>query len=542
MIYLQDNLEILAPKPIDEKYGPYSSDTDAINAIHISYRYKGLTVGVINNSGSVIEYWWQNGILDTDLVQKVTGGGAVDLSNYYTMSQVNALLSVKANTVHTHVAADITDLSSAVLSITDSRFDSIDSLINTIQNYTISPTNGLELTTINNKPSSGNIGFGIANNGVTFARFQQISANRLLGNPTGSTANVSEIQLGSGLYFDGSILNTNIFSGNNGLLQNGDQLELGGTLIKHTSINPAGWSFELGTLSIGNNSIAINGSPSLSAALQVFQTTSIPRGIIIYGSSATRPAILRLQSFETNEAFIESAGVLRINAQDATNYVFQLRDNRATLGRIAGPTNNSLTSHSHVLRISNRLDQANNTLELFTGATNDNVKLTFTPNGTGSSIIDFKTTGLQFAVNGINRIFFNDNGIGVGAAASSNFQLSLNSASEVNILFNPNTNTVINTKNNTVFKNFVTGENLFTLLPFGGIEYHFSICGVFTFSGSTYTLTNPYNTTNVVVLLTGQNNRTVTPVVSSITETNIVIGGGMSGELCQFLILRIQPI
>lgn len=44
----------------------------------------------------------------------------------------------------------------------------------------------------------------IGTNKVTYAKFQQVAASRLLGNPTGALANVSEISLGSGLAFSGS--------------------------------------------------------------------------------------------------------------------------------------------------------------------------------------------------------------------------------------------------------------------------------------------------------------------------------------------------
>lgn len=47
----------------------------------------------------------------------------------------------------------------------------------------------------------------INNNAVTYAKIQQVSAGSLLGNPTGSTANVSEITLGTNLSFSGSVLN-----------------------------------------------------------------------------------------------------------------------------------------------------------------------------------------------------------------------------------------------------------------------------------------------------------------------------------------------
>jgi hypothetical protein len=49
----------------------------------------------------------------------------------------------------------------------------------------------------------------IGTNKVTYAKFQQVTASRLLGNPTGSLANASEISLGSGLVFSGSQLEVN---------------------------------------------------------------------------------------------------------------------------------------------------------------------------------------------------------------------------------------------------------------------------------------------------------------------------------------------
>jgi hypothetical protein len=46
----------------------------------------------------------------------------------------------------------------------------------------------------------------IATNAVTYAKFQQVSANRLLGNPTGALANVSEIALAANLVFSAGVL------------------------------------------------------------------------------------------------------------------------------------------------------------------------------------------------------------------------------------------------------------------------------------------------------------------------------------------------
>lgn len=49
----------------------------------------------------------------------------------------------------------------------------------------------------------------LLDNDVTLSEVQQISASRLLGNATGSTANVSQISLGAGLEFSGSTLRVN---------------------------------------------------------------------------------------------------------------------------------------------------------------------------------------------------------------------------------------------------------------------------------------------------------------------------------------------
>lgn len=70
---------------VDAKYGPYSSTTEALMALAPDARAIGLTVGIKTSIG-ITEYWFKNGISDSNLVVK---GEAPNLSNYYTKKQVD---------------------------------------------------------------------------------------------------------------------------------------------------------------------------------------------------------------------------------------------------------------------------------------------------------------------------------------------------------------------------------------------------------------------------------------------------------------------
>lgn len=56
---------------IDAKYGPYDTTEDALADIPISLRKEGLTVGILRNK-DIIEYWFDGGIENINLVQKTT--------------------------------------------------------------------------------------------------------------------------------------------------------------------------------------------------------------------------------------------------------------------------------------------------------------------------------------------------------------------------------------------------------------------------------------------------------------------------------------
>lgn len=94
---------------IDAKYGPYSSTTEALMALAQEVRAIGLTVGIKTSTG-IVEYWFKNGISDSNLVVK---GEAPDLSNYYTKKEVDDKFTSTNNKV-TKNANDIQEIKETI--------------------------------------------------------------------------------------------------------------------------------------------------------------------------------------------------------------------------------------------------------------------------------------------------------------------------------------------------------------------------------------------------------------------------------------------
>ena len=57
---------------IDSTYGPYNSVSEANAAVLQALRVIGRTV-IIDVAGTAVEYWWESGVEDSDLVEKVLG-------------------------------------------------------------------------------------------------------------------------------------------------------------------------------------------------------------------------------------------------------------------------------------------------------------------------------------------------------------------------------------------------------------------------------------------------------------------------------------
>jgi hypothetical protein len=81
-INLSDNILAKTTAPGDAKYGPYTGVnlsaalSAATTYLLASYRYEGLTIGIIVNTDPIVEYWFYGGIADGDLVLKSSGGGS----------------------------------------------------------------------------------------------------------------------------------------------------------------------------------------------------------------------------------------------------------------------------------------------------------------------------------------------------------------------------------------------------------------------------------------------------------------------------------
>ena len=88
MIRLSDNLEINKPAPVDDRLGVFVSTASALSSIAEDRRYVGLTVIVDDGSGAE-EYWFKDGVTDSDLEAKSTGGGGAAWFDYGNLKQSN---------------------------------------------------------------------------------------------------------------------------------------------------------------------------------------------------------------------------------------------------------------------------------------------------------------------------------------------------------------------------------------------------------------------------------------------------------------------
>jgi hypothetical protein len=113
---------------LDSKYGPYESVHAAYTALTspTDYVVVGLTVGIQTNDG-IVEYWFQNGTNESDLVLKVpTVDVPVQSVNSKTGNVVLDNTDVgAAATVHTHTVSDITNFPSLATVATSGNYSDL---------------------------------------------------------------------------------------------------------------------------------------------------------------------------------------------------------------------------------------------------------------------------------------------------------------------------------------------------------------------------------------------------------------------------------
>jgi hypothetical protein len=79
--YTQNNFYITDDEALDARQGPFASVSEALD--FIEHRFQGLTVYIDNGVGSVAEYWFRDGIDDSDLILKAGAGGGDMYTSVY---------------------------------------------------------------------------------------------------------------------------------------------------------------------------------------------------------------------------------------------------------------------------------------------------------------------------------------------------------------------------------------------------------------------------------------------------------------------------
>jgi hypothetical protein len=123
---INDSLYSTSPKPLDGKYALFSGGTTtaylsvaaANAAIAPSYRSVGLVV-LVQESGQNRQYWYKNGVLDSDLVPRdyqITGGtniNVVQVGNTITISASEVTVGDSSTTESFQVTGDFNKTFSA---------------------------------------------------------------------------------------------------------------------------------------------------------------------------------------------------------------------------------------------------------------------------------------------------------------------------------------------------------------------------------------------------------------------------------------------
>ena len=108
---LANKVEIVNPYAnIDAMYGPYSNLPEALSAIPIELRIIGRTVGIITDT-HIDEYWWKNGVKDSDLVLKAA---KIDSNYVHDQAQPSSIWTIN-HPLNKKVSVTITDTAGTVV-------------------------------------------------------------------------------------------------------------------------------------------------------------------------------------------------------------------------------------------------------------------------------------------------------------------------------------------------------------------------------------------------------------------------------------------
>ena len=189
-----DNIQVNAPKDIDNKRGvwsgstwrPYNNITEAVNSIPIEIRYRSLTVPIFK-AGVPTDYYWKDGVSDGQLVEKLTSNDEYVLPKA-TLSTLGGVIVGDGLYI---------DEETGVISTSGSGGGGGGGGDGSVTSVGIS-SGDLNVT---NSPitSSGNITLSVKNSSITFAKMQSIPQSTLIGRGGTGTGIAGVVTIGSGL-------------------------------------------------------------------------------------------------------------------------------------------------------------------------------------------------------------------------------------------------------------------------------------------------------------------------------------------------------
>jgi hypothetical protein len=249
----------------------------------------------------------------------------------------------------------------------------------------ISATVGAAITSLTGDVAASGPGAAAATiqpNVVTYAKFQQVAASSLVGNPTGSTANAQGITLGATLAFVGTILETSA--------QTGDVTTSANSFV--TTVAKIQGTTVSGTTGSGN--VVFSASPTFSGTISAaaisassLTDTSLTTGSIVFvGASGL------LTQDNTKFYWDDTNFALGVGTIPGSGTVFDIVNNSGSI--------RAIQSTSYGATAPNRGRYANGTLALPTAATAGNSLHSFSGRGYGATGFAAASTGVMSIVAG----------------------------------------------------------------------------------------------------------------------------------------------